>query len=112
MLSVVLVAIACSSCGSLPQSPELMQCGFSQDQNDLTKSFWACVSNKDPNKTERRELGDPRMHGSQALDLDDFEKSQDYFDELRKRLIDALDKINADFMRLKQDTLIMFGKRG
>ena len=96
-LKSVLLGICLSSlgCSSLPQSPEIYQCGFKYVE-PVEQSFFACASTKDPNKNEFRELSDPRMQGAQATSIDDFKKFTGYIDELKKRLLDAVNGVLSE----------------
>lgn len=83
-------------CGSLPQSPQVYQCGFFYDKVDPLKSEFICPSSKDPNDVVIRSMEE--MHGAQALNLDDFNKMSRYFDEIKKRLIDALNQVQSELI--------------
>ena len=93
--ALLLISLSLISCAGLPDSPEVMQCGFFQVQEAPAQSSFFCVSTKDKNVWEERAIDDPKMKGAQALSIDDYKKMQAYIADLKKKLVDALGKVQG-----------------
>lgn len=90
-----LICLSAIGCAGLPDTPEIMQCGFWQNLEKIEESSFICVSNKDPKVWEERALFDPKMKAAQAVSQEDFKAMNQYITELKKKLVDALGKIQG-----------------
>ncbi len=91
--ATLLIVLISLGCGSLPQSPQVYQCAFFYSEPEPAESEFLCVNNKDNNDYFWRPMSE--MHGAQALDLDDYRAYSNYWDALKKRLIDAMEKFRV-----------------
>lgn len=91
-IALLILSLNIVGCGyNWPIDPPIVyQCQFNWTK-EHPQGGWFCIStheDKKDRKREFREVFDPRMKGAQGLSREDYLKSEEWADELKKWAID------------------------